>query len=432
VKLKFYVILLIKIGIKETLSYNLSAKNKKDKEEFFLIPNNTKQLQQKVLKSHEYVKIAYKQDKKSIDFLKTCTIFNKNTGEIKKIEFNKDWHLRQTYLYNTFRIDYLNKECIDNNMIPIFLTITLPSKFHKTKKITINRKTKEFKLIPNKNYDSSCTVEDGYNELNRMFRDIYDNFRFDSKRTKLKFIRVIEPHASYTPHLHAVVYVNKNHVYKFIKHFVTIRKSNNLKQVDIKVLDTARYAVTYLLKYVDKTLRGDDNIRGWRIHHNIKRVLTMSNLGNGITRDVFKRVSAFIPFDKDDTRTYLSQILDKITINRTVLNADSTLKKFNSYEGNDSFITVDVSYKIKYKVNEITHDEEINLIEDMIYDDDYTCNLDYMKIVNNITKEVLYNKDDHLFYRGDIDVYRNYDNELCLLEYEDNNLITIGDLKNEY
>jgi hypothetical protein len=396
-----------------------------------LISNNTKIIQQKILKSHEYVKIAYKQDKKSTEFLKKCTIFNKNTGEVKKIEFNKDWHLRQTYLYNTFRIDYLNQESIKNGMIPIFLTITLPSKFHATRKITINKQKKEFVLVKNRNYNKACTVEDGYNLLNKIFRTVYNDFRYESKRTKLKFIRVIEPHSSYTPHLHAVIYVNPLHVSKFIRHFVTVKKNYNLEQVDLKVLDTARYAVTYLLKYVDKTLRGDDNIRGWRIHHNIKRVLTISNLNNGITRDIFKRVTEFVKYDKEDARDYLTQILDKVTICRTVLNSDCTVKNKKEFIGNNSFITVNIVYKIKEKISEYTHDEELNIGDEMLYEDRYTYSLEYLKIVDDSNK-ILYNKDDYQFFKGDVDTYRYYNDELCLIEYEENNIITIGDINNEY
>ena len=91
-------------------------------------------LSSSILNYVKYAKISLQRDKKTRKFFDSKAIFNKNTGEIKTIVYNKDWHLRQSYLYNTFRIDYLNQECLKNDMTPIFLTLTLPAEYHPVSK----------------------------------------------------------------------------------------------------------------------------------------------------------------------------------------------------------------------------------------------------------------------------------------------------------
>ncbi|HHH53979.1 MAG TPA: hypothetical protein ENK91_09995 [Bacteroidetes bacterium] len=344
-----------------------------------------KSITNSILSYNEYVKVAYYQDKKTKKFFENSYIFNKNTGLINKIKYDKDWHLRQSYLYNTFRIDYLNQECIENGMIPIFLTLTLPSQYHPTSKY----------------YDDSLSVTDGYQKLQDIFRDIYNNFRIDRKKVdNIKFIRVIEPHKSWIPHLHSIIYIPLHLKELFLKHLKRIINNNKLTQTDIKVLDTAKYAVTYLLKYTNKTLEGQYEIRGWKIYHKIKRSFTMSNLNSGITRNIFKRVSSFIKYDKDDkNNSYLHQILNKVSINRFQVDENHNIIKSQKFGVSTASISVmEVVQKVR-KISQNTWNDDINIDDDMLYEDE-----SLYKIIDTIVFdefEEVYNMRDNIFYKGD-------------------------------
>ena len=374
----------------------------------------------KILNYAKYAKVSYKQDKKNKEYLEKCTTFNKVTGEINTILYNKEWHLRNNYIANTCKIDYLNDDCISKGMIPIFITLTLPSEYHPLRYKGTQR---------NPNYNPNLTVFDGYVKLVDMHRDIYDNFRVGRKRVKgLKFVRVIEPHKDWTPHLHAIVYVMPEYKDEFLKHVKRIIKKNALKQTDIKELDRESYSVTYLLKYVDKTLSGDDVYRGWRIHHGIHRVLTMSNLNIGLTKNIFKRVSSFISFDKDNPKIYFRQILDQLFITRIQKDEQGNIIKMARYGSPDSPISVLEIVK-KYEksyIGEIFYDEGFyGDGDDIDYDMEFKAayRLEDLIVYDEDFNE-LYNKRDTIFCKGgeyapddDIDLK---DDDILLYMQDDN------------
>jgi len=336
-------------------------------------------LTKRTLKSSEYARLAYNQDKKTKQFLENSYIYNKTTGLINKIEYNSEWHLRQSYLYNTFRIDYLNQECIENGMIPIFVTLTLPGKYHPT----------------SPQYDNTLSVNDGYQKLQEIFRNVYNNFRIDRKKvSSLKFVRVIEPHKSWIPHLHAIVYVPSEYKDLFLGHLERIINNYELKQTDIKELETAKHAVTYLLKYIDKTLSGEMDIRGWKIYHEIKRSLTMSNLNNGITRNVFKKLSSFVQYDKENKESYLHQILKNTFIKRYQVDNNKNIIRALDY-GNPkaSFVVKEVIQKTK-KIDPRSYDYDV---DEMLELDENEYKFLDLKIYKDKIK--VYDKEDYVFYR---------------------------------
>ncbi len=277
-----------------------------------------------------YAKIAHYRDVKNALFLSSKVIYNKTYGTMSKIEYNKEWHLNQAYIYNTCKIDELNRQSLRDGLVPVFVTFTLPTEYHKSIKIETNKKTHAYILKDNSNYNPFITVKDGYEELLSAFRNLYHEFFVDRKRVKgMKFIRVIEPHKDFTPHLHAIMYVPKEHLEAFENHY-----KNTIKRVgrcDYKQLDEADYAVTYLLKYVQKTLEGDDSIRGWAVHHDLKRIFTMSNLDVGINRQIFSKITRYVKFNKDSELNYFQQILEKVGIKRLLKDVLGNILKVREY-----------------------------------------------------------------------------------------------------
>jgi len=270
--------------------------------------------------------------------------------------YNQSWDNRQSYLYNTFRIDYLNQICINQGLVPIFLTLTLPSAYH-----------------PKSSNYQGFNIYDGYTHLQDIFRNLYNGFRYNRKRVHTKFIRVIEPHKSYIPHLHAIVYVPSYAVDSFVTYFHYICKKYLLRQTDIKILDVEKYAVVYLLKYVEKSVSGGDvRIAGWRLKNKI-RMLTMSPLGCGIDYQVFKRLRSVIKYDKSSEDNYFTQILSKCYIEREIIDLDGVLT-VKSYGDKSSMYHV---YQTFQKLTVCTN-------QDYIEDEDIECLLDdniYYKLI---------------------------------------------------
>ena len=294
-----------------------------------------------ILTSLQYMKIAHNRDVKNAQFLSSKVIYNKTCGTIAPINYNEDWHLNQSYIYNTCKIDELNEQSLEQGLVPIFITLTLPAEYHPS----------------SKEYNPFTTIKDGYDKLLEIFRALYHEFYIDRKRVKnLKFIRVVEPHKSFIPHLHAVIYVQKENVDKFYKHYNNTVKRFELKQVDFKKLDEAKYAVTYLLKYVQKTLEGDDSIRGWKIHHGLKRTFTMSNLNVGLNRQIFSKITRYVDFNKESDLNYFRQILKKVGIKKVLKDALGNILDVKHFGALDSNIFISIETKRVASYNPVTED----------------------------------------------------------------------------
>jgi hypothetical protein len=139
------------------------------------------------------------------------------------------------------------------NLYPVFLTITLPDRFHPS----------------SKKYDSSLTVRDGVEYLSNSwarFRalKIFKNIR-DVSGHNMIYIRVIEPHKSGVPHCHVMLFAPKNFIVnrnkkkslKFIfkRHFSSNGASNYAQNFKYTWSNDSGGAVAYILKYLNKTFK---------------------------------------------------------------------------------------------------------------------------------------------------------------------------------
>jgi len=251
----------------------------------------------------QYIKEAlYRQNKKRSYYV------------ANKMNYNPSWEDRQRYLYFTFQVDYLHNQMLGEDMTPVFITLTLPSEYHfsgKLKDVEYGKKT----------------IKEGYVKLNSMFRNLYKNFKYNRKYLSLKYVKVIEPHKSFVPHLHALVYVPTFALDAFKSYFEkSIIKNNKLKQYDLKVLEKEKWASVYLLKYVNKALSGDLAIKGWCLVNNIRQY-SVSRAKGSLTKDMFKIINKFIRYNKNDSRDFFSQLLDKVKISVTYVKRDFTRVK---------------------------------------------------------------------------------------------------------
>lgn len=142
------------------------------------------------------------------------------------------------------RINTLTNEAKENNLFPIFMTLTLPSEFHKMK---MDKKTKI--LIPNPKYNH-VTQKEAVKHLTKMFSRLrHDRSLKELSKDERIYFRVNEPHKNGTPHTHILLFVPKSSINRVVTAFKRLfdNKTNDI-QTDIK------NATSYIMKYINKTL----------------------------------------------------------------------------------------------------------------------------------------------------------------------------------
>ncbi|QKJ27578.1 replication endonuclease [Aliarcobacter cibarius] len=142
------------------------------------------------------------------------------------------------------RINTLSNEAKEKDLFPIFMTLTLPSEFHKMK---MDKKTNA--LIKNQKYNH-VTPKEAVKYLTKMFSKLrHDRSLKELTKDERMYFRVNEPHKDGTPHTHILLFVPKSSVDRVVTAFKRLfdEKANDI-QTDIK------NATSYVMKYINKTL----------------------------------------------------------------------------------------------------------------------------------------------------------------------------------
>lgn len=255
--------------------------------------------------------------KKEIDinnFLNNYIIIEKvGFNDLINISHNEQQYRKDDYLWFLYNQKILeNKILNEGGFSTLFLTLTLPSTFHKYSK-TSKRK--------NPKYDEKCTIEEGYKLLNDSFREIYKNFRVDRQFKKIYYCKVFEPHKNFTPHLHAILYVKNEFKEVLIQHIKNIIKKNELgKSFDIEEIQDLAKSSSYLLKYVRKNTNAktEETFRvfnGWKKAHKI-RVFTCSILA-GLERFLYKKIKNNTSITRNLKENPITKILNECNIEIT-------------------------------------------------------------------------------------------------------------------
>ena len=239
---------------------------------------------------------VYKQEK----FMENMNILNNKTGQIAKMSSDFIATRKNSAIWHNAVSTHLNK--INKDKIAIFITLTLDSPYHKFIAIKDKDNNDKVRFFKNKNYNPELSINDGYKLLNSTFRYIYNNFKpfGNDKKLRLDYFRVIEPHKDFTPHLHALIYIDEIHLEAFRKHFDRIREFNKVgSQYDYTVIEDTISATSYIMKYVKKSLfakREEDIfvLYGWATANKIKMV-THSQIS--VPRYVFDKVARNIKLD---------------------------------------------------------------------------------------------------------------------------------------
>ena len=315
-------------------------------------------------------------------FKEKISILNKKSGEIKVLNHNPLQEQKDSYLWFINNIMKTTEQLKDEYTC-IFLTISLPSKFHqfvkKTKKLNIR-------------YREKNSITKGYELLNKTIRTIYKNFKINRKWEKTYITRVVEPHHDFTPHLHGLIFVKTEYLEQMLNHIKNILKHFKMgKQKDIQVMRDTKKGIGYISKYIRKTQNPKDEetfhlMNGWKKTNKI-RVFTIPQ--NFINRFIFKKINTILGLSKElKNKNVIDEMLEKCEIKMTTSKYDNDDKFVNdvvkTYKNSKNIYQVEIK---RDRLQRKKYTENIEMIND-VYD------IDYEKLENGYFKQLT----DNIFF----------------------------------
>ena len=277
----------------------------------------------------------------------------------EKLEFNKDWmnsngvHVdNKNVLFSEFvQNSYMNSDryvaelqhrawsifdyAKDRGLENIFLTLTLPSNWHKQKtykgKLVKNRKFSGRKYICTINkvkflnchvkqnipfiepiLDFSQTVDkytprNASKELSKLLKKFFDDRSYKNiQKDDRCYFRVTEPHKDGTPHIHMSLFVPADKKEKVVKALNRLFPAPQSK-IEIDVDSPVAYLMKYVLKTLDD-LRDDKEITNltlWYLYHGISRFYTSRTF---ISLDVYRRLNGMYTLENLTQKYALNEI----------------------------------------------------------------------------------------------------------------------------
>ena len=130
----------------------------------------------------KYYKIySEKKEEKQQEFYNKVYIQNKKTDEIFTIKKTLKSETQKYKQLTSLRVKELNRITQENNLIPVFITLTNPSKFHPF--VSVKNQKNTYKL--NKNYefdDLKNCIDESYKNINLIYRELYKNIHKLNKK----------------------------------------------------------------------------------------------------------------------------------------------------------------------------------------------------------------------------------------------------------
>ena len=245
----------------------------------------------------------------------------------------------------------------ERNLKNIFITLTLPSKWHPKK--TVNRKLVNNPKFGGRKYickinkisfinahvinkipfvepelDFSKTI-DKYSprnasvQLSRNLKRLFDDRSFKSvDKDDRCYFRVTEPHKDGTPHLHISLFVPEDKVERIVKALERLYP-DPLGKVETNVKSPVRYLMKYVLKTLDD-LRDEksdiSNLTLWYLYHGISRFYTSRTF---VALEVYRKLNGMYSL-RDLTKDYRSQDI--------AVYLDTTTRKIASIENQHGVI----------------------------------------------------------------------------------------------
>lgn len=206
------------------------------------------------------------------------------------------------------RYNTLHRNCLDEGLVPCFLTITAGSYYHKK--------------------DSSGNLFVHPGETAKALTQMWAKFTSLQVFRKLKretekglvYFRVYEPHRSGVPHIHAMIYIPKSYVYKIKQKFYEHFNKFGSNQLDFRFNFNGDKggAVSYMMKYVVKTFKNakEDKMSDaayWYMKYRVIRFCTSRTLAPLF---VYRKVRYFFKDEYENDFNYVTKLYKNGTIQR--------------------------------------------------------------------------------------------------------------------
>ena len=297
-------------------------------------------------------------EKNQIEFWSNKQIINKNTGEIKDVDYvlKKEYKLKHNELIS--KSIYFEKIMVEEfkEITALFITLTANSQFHKYK--TDEQKN----LILNPKYKYNCTPNDTYKLLDNVKRNFMKEFsKKDNGRNKIfcKYLQVVEKHISLTPHLHIVLFVptkdldtaisiiknkmkctdekriivdDKNkpiNKYEINTNYFK-NKYNDIGRCEIEILQDSEKITGYVAKYIEKSFKSNDidyihELDGWKRKNKIRLIHSSRT---PVPKYIYKHIFSQLPKEnKEQFEDLFCDIQNNSTLIKTDIKTGETKTK---------------------------------------------------------------------------------------------------------
>jgi len=264
-----------------TLTNYKKVVDKHQKNQYGLSKSDLRLAEKKLKDQKEFLTFSYLYDR-----------INKNSIPLSELIISANHSPNRYYSEIQNRVNTLTKVAKQIELKPLFMTITLPSEFHKYKK-------KGKTLVKNPKYNG-VTPKDSVKVLTKMFAKLrQDRSLKELSKEQRVYFRVNEPHKNGTPHTHILMYVPADRVDRVKKAF---KRLFNEKSNDIQ--DDINNSTSYIMKYINKTLPLSKNkklseqekyLNAWYVKHKIVRFNSSRTLAPlSLYRMLHSRYSLFV------------------------------------------------------------------------------------------------------------------------------------------
>ena len=219
-------------------------------------------------------------------------------------------------------------------LMPVFCTITAPSKYHQTDK---NRK-----LIYSPN-DTAKALTQIFNKFTNL--QVFQRMKRETNHGLIYF-RVYEPHKSGVPHCHIMLFLPKNYILevknKFFEYFTNAEKwGNNKKSLDFRyTFYNVNGAIAYIMKYVTKTFKNENDTTNkawyWYIKNRVRRFLTSRTLA---PLEIYRKVRYFFKNIPNDY-LYVTKLIKNNQIIKLFEKTTFNYMRFNLETGEVEDVTL--------------------------------------------------------------------------------------------
>lgn len=249
-----------------------------------------------------YINHSILKENKQKSYLKNTSFLNKKSGEFLNIDYDFEKKYKEYSKISEQRALTIQELAKRKEFCSVFITLTLPSKYHPFKSIS----TPKGRLYVEENKEFAFSsikeaISCGYKELNSIYQIFYKRVK-NYVKDDLYYVKAIENHQTTIPHLHLVLYFPFEHFEMVKTTFGRVIEHFELNRIDFEEVsfkENINYASKYLLKYIIKDLNNSTDILkarildGWKRYHKI-RVLTTSLLPLNVM--VYKKIYKSISF----------------------------------------------------------------------------------------------------------------------------------------